>query len=396
MLEWKKPLQNGGSHLSLRDTLAKRGRGSADAATVKFQKKEDIQPVLVAAVKSPFNRTYSKKQQNHSCLKLYIKAMDHNLQSYFDTALDIAKKAGEMVKEAFYKEKTLDTKESFADIVTETDQAVERFIINSIKEKYPTHKFIGEESVSGGQKCDWTDSPTWIIDPIDGTSNFVHGIPQNCVCIGLSIDKKIGEESVSGGQKCDWTDSPTWIIDPIDGTSNFVHGIPQNCVCIGLSIDKKIALGIVHLPITNQTFSAIKGQGAYCNGDKIHTSRQTDLKKCVIITEAGNSRDPNVVNTKMENIRRLVQETHGIRMIGSAAVDMCMIASGSGDAYVEYGIHIWDIAAAGIILEEAGGCLIDPAGGPVDYQSRRVLAGCTETVAQQLSSILTHLEMERD
>uniref|UniRef100_K1PBF9 Inositol-1-monophosphatase n=1 Tax=Magallana gigas TaxID=29159 RepID=K1PBF9_MAGGI len=214
----------------------------------------------------------------------------------------------EVVKDAFYKEKDQKTKESYADIVTETDQAVEKLIISLLQEKYPTHRFIGEESTAEGKKVEWTDAPTWIIDPIDGTANFVHSIPQTCVCIGLSINKQ----------------------------------------------------------------------------------------KSVVITEAGNSRDPQILATKMSNVHRVVEASHGVRMIGSAAVNLCMVASGSGEAYYEYGIHIWDFAAAGIIFTEAGGLLLDPAGGEVDFLSRRVMGACNQEIADQLSPLLNHIEFERD
>lgn len=273
--------------------------------------------------------------------------MDIPLSEYLNTALQVAIKAGEVVKDAFYKEKDQKTKESYADIVTETDQAVEKLIISLLQEKYPTHRFIGEESTAEGKKVEWTDAPTWIIDPIDGTANFVHSIPQTCVCIGLSINKQI-------------------------------------------------VVGVVHLPITGQTYSASKGSGAYCNDQKITVSKVKELKKSVVITEAGNSRDPQILATKMSNVHRVVEASHGVRMIGSAAVNLCMVASGSGEAYYEYGIHIWDFAAAGIIFTEAGGLLLDPAGGEVDFLSRRVMGACNQEIADQLSPLLNHVEFERD
>ncbi|XP_048748193.1 inositol monophosphatase 1-like [Ostrea edulis] len=272
---------------------------------------------------------------------------DHSLTEYLNTAQEVARKAGEMVKEAFYKEKDLMTKESYADIVTETDQAVEKLIISLLHEKYPTHQFIGEESTAEGKKVEWTDAPTWIIDPIDGTANFVHSIPQTCVCIGLSINKQM-------------------------------------------------VVGVVHLPITGQTYFASKGGGAYCNSQRITVSKVKDLKKSVVITEAGNSRDPKILSTKMNNVHRVVEASHGVRMFGSAAVNMCTVAEGKGEVYFEYGIHIWDFAAAGIIFTEAGGVLIDPSGGDVDFLSRRVLAACNRDIADQLSPVLTHIEFDQD
>ncbi|XP_033753789.1 inositol monophosphatase 1-like [Pecten maximus] len=273
--------------------------------------------------------------------------MDHDLQDYLKTAVGVARKAGDMVKKAYCVDKSVVTKESYADLVTETDQAVERMIIDSLAEKYPTHKFIGEESVSGGKKCEWTDTPTWIIDPIDGTANFVHSIPYNCVCIGLGINRKI-------------------------------------------------VVGIVYLPITDQMYTAVKGQGAFCNDTRISVSKVSDLKNAVVYTEAGNNRHSDTVLTKIENMKNIVFASHGIRCLGSAAVNMCMVAQGSGDAYVEYGIHIWDVAASGIIVEEAGGVLMDPTGSEMDYLSRGILCASSPSVATSISKIIKPLELERD
>lgn len=269
------------------------------------------------------------------------------LQDYHKTALGVARKAGVEVKEAFFKEKTVELKGSFADLVTETDQRVEKLIIDSFKEKYPTHKFIGEESVADGHKCEWTDDPTWIIDPIDGTSNFVHSIPNVCISIALSIKKEI-------------------------------------------------VVGVVYLPVTDQMFSAVKGKGATLNEQTIFVSKRNDLKDSVVYIEAGNSRDSNIVTTKIENVRQIVQASHGVRALGSAAVDMCMVALGAGEAYVEYGIHVWDIAAAALIITEAGGIVMDPSGGPVNLMSRQILGACHKTVADQLTKLLTHVTFEHD
>lgn len=270
------------------------------------------------------------------------------IQDYLQTAIDVARKAGVVVREAFFKDKTLQTKSTYADLVTETDQEVERLIINSFKEKYPTHRFIGEESTADGHKIKWTDDPTWIIDPIDGTTNFVHKIPHTCICIGLSIKKEM-------------------------------------------------EVGVVYAPILDQMFTAVRGKGAFCNGERMSVSGQTELGLAVIYLEGGNSRDSELLRKKCSIYQSVLQSSHGIRTLGSAAMNIINVAKGCGDAYVEYGIHIWDIAAAGIILKEAGGVIVDPTGGPIDMLSRRVLVASSQNLADQLSkAIPEHLEMERD
>ncbi|VDI78759.1 myo-inositol-1(or 4)-monophosphatase, partial [Mytilus galloprovincialis] len=209
--------------------------------------------------------------------------------------------------------------------------------------------------------------------------------------------KFIGEESVAGGHKTEWTDDPTWIIDPIDGTTNFVHQIPHTCVCIGLSIKKQMVVGVVYAPILNEMYTGAKGQGAFCNGERISTSQQNDLKQAIIYLEGGSSREQDVLRRKFNIYHKVVETTRGTRTLGSAAMNMVNVAKGSGDAYVEYGLHIWDFAASGVILLEAGGAMIDPAGGPVDFLSRRVLCASSQSLADQLSTTIPeHIEMERD
>jgi len=273
--------------------------------------------------------------------------MGDEIQEFFQTAKLVAEEAGRVVKEAFYNIKNIEVKTNFADLVTETDKAVEDMIIAKLTEKYPSHKFIGEETVSAGNKCELTDDPTWIIDPIDGTTNFVHGIPHTCISIGLAVDKQI-------------------------------------------------VAGIVHCPIVEEMYTAVKGQGAFCNGKKLAVSAITEISKSAIIAEGGTSRDPVELQTKMDNTKSLIQKCHGVRMYGSAAMNMCMVARGSHEAYLEYGIHVWDIAAGKLVVEEAGGVVVDPTCAPIDIMNRRVLAACSQNIADEISKAVAHITLERD
>ncbi|KAK7114447.1 inositol monophosphatase 1-like [Littorina saxatilis] len=277
-----------------------------------------------------------------------VEVLDHQLREYYTVALEVARKAGEVIKDAFKKEKTIDTKSSAADLVTVTDQAVEKMAFAFLKEKYPSHKFIGEETTA------------------------------------------------ETGEKLQLTDDPTWIIDPIDGTTNFVHSIPEVCFSLGITVNKEPIIGVVYLPVLDQMYTAQKGQGAFLNGEKLKSSGQTDLKKAVVICEGGSSRDPDIVEKKLTNIHRLVTASHGIRSYGSAAANLCRVAQGAGDAYAEYGIHIWDFVAGMLIASEAGAVVKDPSGSEVDLMSRRVLAAATPSLATQLSDLLIHLDMGRD
>lgn len=121
----------------------------------------------------------------------------------------------------------------------------------------------------------------------------------------------IGEESTSEGAKCELTDSPTWIIDPVDGTLNFVHSFPHSCISIALLVKKEAEIAIIYNPVLKQRFSARRGQGALYNGDPIHVSDKKDLSQALVITEFGTSRDDKKLDINIENFRKILQTTHG-------------------------------------------------------------------------------------
>ncbi|XP_076810726.1 inositol monophosphatase 1-like [Clavelina lepadiformis] len=271
-----------------------------------------------------------------------------NLDEILKFGKALAEKAGEEIKAAFLQEKKIETKAGCADLVTETDKKVECMIIDEIKKTYPHHQFIGEESVAGGLKCNLTDAPTWIVDPVDGTTNFVHRYPYVAVCLGFCVNK-----------------------------------IP--------------VLGVVYNAISGEMFAAIKGKGAFCNERKIQVSKETDLKKSLIMAEFGSARDPERLDFVLNNLRSIISTpVHSIHCMGSAALNICAVASGQAEAYVEFGIHCWDYCAASVILEEAGGLALDTTCTPLDLMARRILAACNMDIAQGLSSRLTHIELPRD
>lgn len=125
------------------------------------------------------------------------------------------------------------------------------------------------------------------------------------------IHSFIGEESTSEGAKCELTDSPTWIIDPVDGTLNFVHSFPHSCISIALLVKKEAEIAIIYNPVLKQLFTARRGQGAFYNGDKMHVSDQKDLSQALVIAEFGTSRDQGKLDIAIDNVRKLVQSTHG-------------------------------------------------------------------------------------
>lgn len=269
------------------------------------------------------------------------------VDEYFEVALSLVKKAGNLITDHVSGCKTFELKSCDIDLVTEVDKNVEDTIIGGLKAKFPDHKFIGEESVSSGAKCELTDDPTWIIDPVDGTMNFVHGFPHSCISVGLTINK----EAIAG---------------------------------------------IIYNPVLQQLFTAKKGQGAYYNNRQIHVSKIKELGKALIAFEAGTSRDTEKREVVFENFKLVVNKVHGVRCLGSAALNMAMVALGGADANFEFGIHAWDIAAGDILVREAGGVCIDPAGGKLNLLARRVLCAATPELAEELVASVAQLYPEHD
>lgn len=272
---------------------------------------------------------------------------DKEIEDCFSTTVDLAKEVGKIIHDAFYQEKKIEHKSNFADLVTETDQLVEKTIISTLRDKYPTHSFIGEESAADGIKSVLTDNPTWVIDPVDGTTNFVHRFPFVAVSIGLLVNK-----------------------EPV--------------------------LGVVYNPILNEMYTAKKGQGSYCNGKKLQVTKTEELKNALICAEFGTSRDKKVLDSKFQSIRNVVERSHGFRQLGSAALHMCGVARATHDAHFSLGIHIWDMAAAMLVVLEAGGVIHDVTGGPLDLLSRRMLCAGTEKLAKEISTLVSVIEYERD
>ncbi|XP_067234623.1 inositol monophosphatase 2 isoform X2 [Chanodichthys erythropterus] len=231
-----------------------------------------------------------------------------------DVAVQIARRAGQVVACAAQQEKRVSSKSTPTDLVTETDHQVEELIISTLRHRFPSHRFIGEESSAAGVKCELTDSPTWIIDPIDGTCNFVHSFPMVAVSIGFAVRKEL-------------------------------------------------EFGVIYHCSDGTLYTARRGHGAFCNGARLHVSRERDVSKALILTEIGAKRDPATLDIFLGNMRKMLSApTHGVRIIGSSTLALCHIASGAAEAYYQYGLHCWDIAAAAVIIREAGGCVIDTSG----------------------------------
>ncbi|XP_072547338.1 inositol monophosphatase 1-like isoform X1 [Salminus brasiliensis] len=269
-------------------------------------------------------------------------------QECMDYCLEVTIEAGKMIREALQRDISIMQKSSPVDLVTETDQKVEELIISSIKKKYPTHSFIGEESVAAGAPSILTDDPTWIIDPIDGTTNFVHRFP-------------------------------------------FVS------VSIGFTVNKQIEFGVVYSCMEDKMYTARKGKGAFCNGVPIKVSGQQDITKSLILTEMGFKKDPEHFRIMMANMESILSiPVHGIRAPGSAAVNMCLVASGAADAYYHMGIHCWDMAGGAAIVTEAGGVIMDITGGAFDLMSRRLITASSRGIAECIAKKIQQFPCGRD
>jgi myo-inositol-1(or 4)-monophosphatase len=211
----------------------------------------------------------------------------------------IARGAGEILRAGFNKSNQIELKGEI-DLVTEIDQKSETYIITEIKNRFPDHKIVAEE---GGV--------TW--------GNSGH----------------------------------SWYVDPLDGTTNYAHGLPIFSVSIAYAYRGEVLLGVVYNPITDEMFSAEKGKGAWLNGDVIHTGNRTELNKSLLVTGFPYDRFTNPDNN-LENFKHLALKARGVRRLGSAALDLCFVADGRVDGFWEIRLEPWDLAAGMLIASEAG------------------------------------------
>lgn len=177
------------------------------------------------------------------------------------------------------------------------------------------------------------------------------------------------------GTETERSDEYNWIVDPLDGTTNFMHGLPPYSVSIALVYKNEPVLGVVYIINSDECYSASKGGGAFCNHKKIEVSTVTDFKDGLYIT--------GMPYTSFENLDQywkifghFMQKTHGIRRLGSAAADLAYVASGKSEGFFEHGLHSWDVAAGALLVLEAGGQITDYKGGDNYIFGDEIIAGC--------------------
>ena len=165
-----------------------------------------------------------------------------------------------------------------------------------------------------------------------------------------------------------------WFVDPLDGTTNYVHQMPIFCVSIGLEVNHELLVGVVDVPALQRTYTAIKGKGAYVNGVRLNASKRNSLGQSLLAT-GFSSNDSNTLREQLEIFRDLVGKARGVRRAGSAAYDLCLVAEGVYDAYWEKQLKPWDMAAGALLVTEAGGLVTDYAGKKFDIFDRSIVAG---------------------
>ncbi len=237
-----------------------------------------------------------------------------------EVLFEATREAGKIISDYFQGSFTVDNKEGINNLVTEVDKHSEKRIIEIIRKHYPTHSIISEE-------------------------------------VGEMIQ-----------------DSPyQWIIDPIDGTVNFAHGIPICCVSIGLKHNEDLILGTVYNPMMNELFFAEKGKGAFLNEKPISVSTKSDFRKACLVTGFP-YKWPDSQEHPIRVFERFILEGLPVRRLGSAAIDLCWVACGRFDGFWEYNLSSWDVAAGYLIVQEAGGRITNFEGAPYSVFDKETLA----------------------
>lgn len=249
-------------------------------------------------------------------------------------AIEAARAAGTIITRAMKRMDTIKVAEkSPNDWVTEVDQRVEQEIISVVQKAYPTHGFLGEES---------------------------------------------GE---SGG------DEYTWIIDPIDGTRNFIHGFPYFAVSIAVMHKNKIEHGVIYDPNRQELFTATRGKGAMLNERRIRVSERKRLEDCLLGTGFAYRHKDKDNPLPAQIFQSMIPITGDVRRAGAAALDLAYVACGRLDGFWEMGLHIWDIAAGVLLVKEAGGMICDIEGGETYLKTGNVVAANPVVMRQFLKMV---------
>ena len=249
-------------------------------------------------------------------------------------AVRAARRAGSIINRAALDGSALEVKSKRVnDFVTRIDRAAEEAIIAVVQNAYPDHAFLAEES---GQTA--------------GRGEY------------------------------------TWIIDPIDGTTNFIHGFPQYCVSIGVQHRGALAHGVVYDPVKNELFTASKGRGAFLNDRRIRVSKCLRLEGALVGTGFP-FKELGRLDLYLSQFRKLLEKTAGVRRAGAAALDLAYVACGRLDGFWELGLSPWDMAAGALLIQEAGGLVGDLAGEQDFLESGDICAATPKVFPQLLQAL---------
>ena len=262
--------------------------------------------------------------------------MSPNLHPMINVAIKAARAAGAIINRAALDvESVRVSQKQVNDFVTEVDQAAEQIIIETLLTAYPGHGILAEES-----------------------------------------------GSTHGAQDSDYI----WIIDPLDGTTNFIHGFPVYCVSIALAVKGKVEQAVIYDPSRNDLFTATRGRGAYMNDRRIRVSKRARLEECLISTGFPFRPGDNFKNY-LNMMADVMQRTAGMRRPGAAALDLAYVAAGFTDGFFETGLKPWDVAAGSLLVTEAGG-LIGNFTGEADFMEHQECMAGNPRIYGQLVPLL--------
>jgi myo-inositol-1(or 4)-monophosphatase len=261
------------------------------------------------------------------------------MQPMLNIAFKAAREASKLILNKYDRLDTVKVLEKDNnDFVTEVDQAAEQIIIETLKESYPDHSFLGEES-----------------GELEGDPN------------------------------------QQWIIDPIDGTTNFIHGFPHFCISIAFKLNGKIEHGLIYDPIRQELFSASRGKGAQLNDKRIRVSQCKTLSNALIGTGFP-FKQKQQFNHYLKTFEAIFPKSRGIRRSGSAALDLAYVAAGRLDGFWELSLKPWDIAAGVLLIQEAGGLVGDVHGDNTYMENGNIVVGNPKVFKQLLQTIRPSLQ----
>jgi len=264
--------------------------------------------------------------------------------TYVEVGEAAAREAGRMLREKCGH--VLVREKAPKDLVTEADMASQELIFEAIHRAFPTHQLLGEEDLE-----------------TDSSGN----------------DERVGRAPNEGGEFC-------WIVDPLDGTLNYVHQLPNYCVSIALRQGEKVICGVVYDPVLDECFVATLGTGARLNGTPIAASTCDQLDEALVAVSMPVSGDAN--SPDIARLTRVAVTAQSFRRQGSAALNLCYVGLGRLDAYWASSVKIWDVAAGQLIAQEAGACLTSMDGGPFDLDRPQFAVSATRQLHGQFLPLL--------